>query len=231
MGRCAGRLGRLREDRDGPVAHDVRVVLRAVYHRRRARKRDASARAGSHSLIVQHVLSSPPLSSLILPPITACWQLRRSILLSAALNIVVFIGVGLPVAIAWGTTVSDPITLSAHWPKSDPAARALSAFLCVANFVGYCLDSVPLARWCQRRFLPSFRGGWSVCAVGTYALASLPAFAFGLLASILVVDTQRVAQTRGQATRSSSSALLPQCSLLAAHAPRFRAICSDLPDV
>ena len=113
-------------------------------------------------------------------------ELRRSILLSAALNVLIFVGVGLPVAVAWGTTVADPITLSPHWPGHAPAARAVSGFLCVANFVGYCLDSVPLARWCQRRFVPSFRGGWSARSMGIFALASLPAFAFALLASILV---------------------------------------------
>ena len=78
-------------------------------------------------------------------------DLRKSIVLSAVLNATVFLGVGLPIASAWGLSVEDPISLSAYWPSRAPAARAHSGVLALANYVGFCLDSVPLARWCQRR--------------------------------------------------------------------------------
>lgn len=113
-------------------------------------------------------------------------ELRKSIWFSAALNIIGFVGVGLPTASAWGSSVEDPITLSAPWPHGTAAARTFSALLCVANFVGYCLDSVPLARWCQRRLLPSFKGGWSGVAIGSYALCALPPFVVALVISVFV---------------------------------------------
>ena len=113
-------------------------------------------------------------------------RMRRSIFLSAAMNIVVFLAVGIPVAAMWGGDVSDPITKSARWPKEHAAARAMSALLALANFVAYCLDSVPLARWCQRRFLPEFRGGWGWRDVRSYALACCPTFVFAVFASVFV---------------------------------------------
>jgi amino acid permease len=114
-------------------------------------------------------------------------ELRKSIWLSAALNVIGFVGVGLPIASAWGASVEDPVTRSLHWPKESASARLLSALLCVANFVAYCLDSVPLARWCQRRFLPHFKeGDWGAAAIGRYALCALPPFVVGLVASVFV---------------------------------------------
>ena len=72
------------------------------------------------------------------------------------------------------------------WPKSSFAGRMLSSLLCLSNFVGYCLDSVPLARWCQRRFVPHFSGQWDMRSVGRYALISAPAWVFGVFAAVFV---------------------------------------------
>ena len=72
------------------------------------------------------------------------------------------------------------------WPRSSFAGRLLSSLLCLSNFVGYCLDSVPLARWCQRRFVPRFSGRWDLRSVGRYALISAPAWVFGVLVAVFV---------------------------------------------
>jgi len=148
-------------------------------------------------------------------------ELRKSILLSGALNLVVFVGVGLPVAALWGVdNVTDPITISPAWPAQSPAARLLSAFLCIANFVGYCLDSVPLARWCQRHWMPRFRNEWSASNVSEYALTSLPAFIFALIASVFVGQPGGVFTMLAWATALTVPALnliLPAVFALVAH--------------
>jgi ABC-type phosphate/phosphonate transport system permease subunit len=59
--------------------------------------------------------------------------------------------------------------------------------LLASNLVSYALDSVPLVRYCQRTFHPSFDvHDWSWKAVLRYALLSLPTFLFGLLAALTV---------------------------------------------
>ena len=154
-------------------------------------------------------------------------ELRKAILLSGALNLLIFLGTGLPVArgaaepaarfprallarlpcappphahpphsalfalhlpylVAWGGAVEDPVTRSASWPSFAPAARALSALLAAANAVVYCLDSVPLARWCQRRFAPDFDDRWTARAVGRYARINAPFWFWAVAASVFV---------------------------------------------
>mmetsp|Transcript_2305 Transcript_2305/g.7121 ORF Transcript_2305/g.7121 Transcript_2305/m.7121 type:complete len:484 (-) Transcript_2305:51-1502(-) len=113
-------------------------------------------------------------------------HLSRSIALSAGLNVATFLAVGLSVWCLWEGGVDDPITLSEGWPRSSFAGRLLSSLLCLSNFVGYCLDSVPLARWCQRRFVPRFSGQWDMRSVGRYALISAPAWVFGVLVAVFV---------------------------------------------
>ena len=112
--------------------------------------------------------------------------LRKSLRLSAALNLAMSIGVGGIVAVHWGSDLPDPISLSSAWPRESVAARALGGFLCVANFASYCLDSVPLGQFCQRRYYPSFVDNWSCKSCLVYMLLTLPAFIFALVASIAV---------------------------------------------
>ena len=74
-------------------------------------------------------------------------DLRLAILLSFFLSATIFIAVGLPVAAHWGADIEDPVSLFRAWPKHSASARVLSALLCLANTVSYCLDSVPFCRW------------------------------------------------------------------------------------
>lgn len=62
----------------------------------------------------------------------------------------------------------------------------MQGLVLAANLVAYALDSVPLVRYCQGAWLPSFGDGWGIGAGATYALVSLPTFAFGLVASVSV---------------------------------------------
>ena len=87
-------------------------------------------------------------------------RLRRAIWLSAALNVGVFFAVGVPVALRWGGDVGDPVALSPAWPSRAPAARGASLLLALANGISYALDSIPLARFCQRVWAPDFDDGW-----------------------------------------------------------------------
>lgn len=111
----------------------------------------------------------------------------KSLLLSASLAVLLFLLVGVPVVHRWGWDVQDPLYLTPCWPAHRPASRAMQACILAANLVAYALDSVPLARYCQTRWLPGLRvDDWSVRAVLLYALCSLPSFGFGLLASVTV---------------------------------------------
>jgi len=112
----------------------------------------------------------------------------RSLVLSGVLNVVVFLGVGIVVVARWGYDVTDPITLVKveAWEQGNWLNTALSFFLLVGNFVSYMLDSVPLARWCQKVWVPGFADTWSWGDIGTYLLCTLPTFLFGLVLSIAI---------------------------------------------
>lgn len=130
------------------------------------------------------------LPSILTAELSACMprpaELKKAILLSAALNIATFVGTGLPVASLWGASITDPISIAPMWPKADPLARVLSAVLCVGNLVSYCLDSVPLGRWTQRTFFPRFADSWTVADCARYAAITFPTFAFAVAAAVLV---------------------------------------------
>jgi hypothetical protein len=74
-----------------------------------------------------------------------------AIWLSAGLNVVVVVGVGLFVALSWGSDVADPLTLGTTsepdlWPAESNSARLLNVFWFIANAVSYALDAVPLSQ-------------------------------------------------------------------------------------
>jgi len=112
----------------------------------------------------------------------------RSLALSGVLNVVVFISVGVAVVTRWGYDVADPITLTkvAAWEQGSWLNTSLSFFLLIGNFVSYMLDSVPLARYCQRVWAPNFGDSWSAGDVAKYLAYSLPTFLFGVLLSVVV---------------------------------------------
>jgi len=112
----------------------------------------------------------------------------RSLMLSGGLNVAVFLGVGLTVVMRWGYNVEDPITLTkvAAWQQGSWLNTTLSFFLLIGNFVSYMLDSVPLARYCQKVWVPNFQDTWSTLDVVRYFMCTLPTFLTGLVLSIFV---------------------------------------------
>mmetsp|Transcript_19288 Transcript_19288/g.38526 ORF Transcript_19288/g.38526 Transcript_19288/m.38526 type:complete len:476 (+) Transcript_19288:73-1500(+) len=116
----------------------------------------------------------------------------KAIALSALLNCVVYIGVGLFVVLQWGWKVNDPLMLGATdylnlWPSTDLRARALNLFWFVACLVSYALDSIPLGRQCQRYFDPNFDiTDFSPLACFKYMLYTLPTFILAVVMAILV---------------------------------------------
>lgn len=113
--------------------------------------------------------------------------LRRSLLLSSLLILLLFTLMGIPLVLTWGPHLPDPIYLLPSWPSHSPLSRLMMFLLLASNLVSYALDSVPLVRYCQRTFHPSFDvHDWSCRAVLRYALLSLPTFVFGLLAALTV---------------------------------------------
>jgi len=124
--------------------------------------------------------------------LTTCMRspkhLAWSLVFSGALNVVIFVGVGVTVVERWGYDVSDPVTLTrvAAWDKGGWLDKSLSLLLLIGNFVSYSLDSVPLARFCQRAWLPDFADTWSAKDVSIYFMCTLPTFLCGLLLSLAV---------------------------------------------
>jgi len=112
----------------------------------------------------------------------------RSLILSGALNVVVFLGVGVTLVSRWGYDVTDPIMLTKipAWEQGNALSVMLSAFLLVGNYVSYMLDSVPLARHCQKVWAPSFQDTWSIGDMARYATYTLPTFLFGLVLAVFV---------------------------------------------
>lgn len=112
----------------------------------------------------------------------------RSLMLSGALNVVIFLGVGVTVVSRWGYDVTDPITLVKveAWEQGNWINTTLSVFLLIGNFVSYMLDSVPLVRYCQKVWAPGFGDTWSAGDVAKYFAYSMPTFLVGVLLSVVV---------------------------------------------
>lgn len=111
---------------------------------------------------------------------------KKSILLSGSMNMLLFIGLGCAVVSHWGWNLVDVVYLTKCWPSSHVLSRIMQGLLLTANMVSYTLDSVPLARFCQRAWAPNFKDDWSLSSIAFYALLSLPTYLFGVIASIVV---------------------------------------------
>jgi hypothetical protein len=71
-------------------------------------------------------------------------DMQCAIILSAVLNIIFYLSIGLIVVYRWGWEMEDPVTIVSAWPRESTLARVCSALLFVANLVSYALDSIPL---------------------------------------------------------------------------------------
>jgi len=127
-------------------------------------------------------------------------QLTKSIWLSGMLNILMMLGVGIPVVLAWGYNIGfvAPITGNpfvapgsanvSAWAAGTTVATVLNSFVLIGNFVSYMLDSVPLGRFCQQCWAPKFKDTWSVGDILKYAGLTLPTFLAGYLLSFFFPD-------------------------------------------
>lgn len=109
-------------------------------------------------------------------------QYPRAILLSGALNIAFYIGIGVTVTTRWGSDLPDPVNISSPWVAhaNDPLARIMALLLLLVNIISYSLDSVPLVRNFQRAWFPTFRDDYSTSSIFKYLGISLPSFALAL---------------------------------------------------
>ena len=91
--------------------------------------------------------------------------MSRAVWLSAGLNIVFFIVIGVVVVSQWGWEMEDPITILDVWPAHSWLARLMSVLVLLANLLSYALDSVALTRKYQLYLSPSFdMTDWSLPA-------------------------------------------------------------------
>lgn len=112
---------------------------------------------------------------------------RNSLKLSAVLNLLVFFLVGLPTVYNWGYNCEEVITLTpgvkdTAWKAgSFTLASFYNFFQLMGNFVSYCLDSVPLTRFCQQKWAPNYGDRYTVCDILLYMMYTLPTFLFALV--------------------------------------------------
>ncbi|CAE8618906.1 unnamed protein product, partial [Polarella glacialis] len=119
---------------------------------------------------------------------------KKSLMLAGALNVAIFAIVGFTVVASWGFDVGQVIAITqgvAAWKTGSVINTAFNVFQLAGNFVSYMLDSVPLARYCQKTWAPGFKDTWSAGDIVRYAGYSMPTFLFGVFLSIAVpsVDT------------------------------------------
>lgn len=115
-------------------------------------------------------------------------QFRYSLYLSGFLNVAVFMVVGLTVVNRWGYDVGEVIGITAvdAWKPGAITNTTFNAFQLAGNFVSYMLDSVPLGRFCQKSWAPTFLDTWSSRDILWYAAYTLPTFLFGLSLAVFV---------------------------------------------
>lgn len=116
-------------------------------------------------------------------------EFRKSLVLSGALNVFVFLLVGIPVVLRWGYDVGEVIGITAGvgaWTSGAGINTAFNSFQLLGNFVSYMLDSVPLGRFCQKSWAPDFQDTWAAGDVLRYLGYTLPTFLFALFLSIAV---------------------------------------------
>eukprot|EP00439_Symbiodinium_sp_Y106_P046159 s843_g5.t2 len=119
-------------------------------------------------------------------------EFKKSLLFSGGLNVLVFIIVGSIVVARWGFEVGEVISITAGvgaWVPGTDVNTIFSCFKLGGNFVSYMLDSVPLCRFCQRSWAPSFKDTWSASDVMRYLGYTLPTF---ILALVLATFTPSI---------------------------------------
>ena len=116
----------------------------------------------------------------------------KAIWFSAILTCAMYVLVGRYVVEKWGWNVNDPMFLGTAddfelWPAADMRSRLANFFWFVSCIISYALDSVPLARTCQRAWAPDFDlDDWSLKGCATYLLITLPTFVFAVTLSVFV---------------------------------------------
>ena len=116
----------------------------------------------------------------------------KAIYLSAALNVVVFLSIGVYVVSQWGWKVEDPLMFGVDgnmflWPSDDVRSQVLNFFWLVACLISYALDSIPLGRQFQRYFNPNFDiDDFGVFACLKYMLYTSPTIILGVLMAVFI---------------------------------------------
>ncbi|CAE7394908.1 mtr [Symbiodinium microadriaticum] len=154
------------------------------------------------SMMVVRVASGCTISSWAYVPafltveLSACMEtpaeFKKSLLFSGGLNVLVFIIVGSIVVARWGFEVGEVISITAGvgaWVPGTDVNTIFSCFKLGGNFVSYMLDSVPLCRFCQKSWAPSFKDTWSASDVMRYLGYTMPTF---ILALILATFTPSI---------------------------------------
>eukprot|EP00927_Polykrikos_kofoidii_P056290 TRINITY_DN50443_c0_g1_i1.p1 TRINITY_DN50443_c0_g1~~TRINITY_DN50443_c0_g1_i1.p1 ORF type:complete len:454 (-),score=55.39 TRINITY_DN50443_c0_g1_i1:30-1391(-) len=113
-------------------------------------------------------------------------DMRYAIIASGVLNIVCFLVVGINVVSQWGYGVGEIIGITAGvtaWTAGTSLNNVFNTFQLIGNFNSYALDSVPLGRFCQQTWDKDFADTWKMQDILRYALSTLPAFSFGVIAA------------------------------------------------
>jgi hypothetical protein len=122
-------------------------------------------------------------------------EMTKSLVLSGVLNLVLMLGVGIPVVARWGYNQGYVAPLTGQfagpgtaqvtaWNMGQTTTIILQVFALTGNFVSYMLDSVPLGKFCQVAWAPGFKNTWSCGDITRYAGYTLPSFLFGLFMAI-----------------------------------------------
>ena len=111
-------------------------------------------------------------------------DMRKSLYLSASLNLLTFVLVGTLIAWAWGWDLSDPLTLSSQWINmvdGSVGSQAMNSLLLFANLTAYMLDSIPVTIMFQKVLFPEFeKSSGSFRSLIEFFLASLPSWIFAV---------------------------------------------------
>jgi hypothetical protein len=124
-------------------------------------------------------------------------DMTKAIFLSGALNVVMMLGVGIPVVLAWGYNMGYVVPLTGQfagpgtakvsaWDAGNATTNIINIFVLIGNFVSYMLDSVPLGRFCQRCWAPNFKDTWSCGDILKYMVLTLPTFLIGYALSFFI---------------------------------------------
>ena len=118
--------------------------------------------------------------------LTAFQKIKKAIYLSAFLTALLFFVYGYLIASFWGTAIMDPLYDSSSWPDGSGWARVVFVLLLIPFYLSYAIDTIPLVRLCQRKWMPNFVDDWSSHSIFIYFLISLPAFTIALLLAVFI---------------------------------------------